>query len=81
MHKDRNEQLKAIRDEVWELKTSPLYEERIKSKTFAVIGEGDHYAKIILIGEAPGKNEAETGRPFCGTSGKVLDELFINQLA
>jgi len=76
MYQDRSEQLKAIRDEVWELKTSPLYEERIKNKTFAVIGEGDHYAKIMLIGEAPGKNEAETGRPFCGTSGKVLDELF-----
>ena len=76
MNKDRSEQLKAIRDEVWDLKTSPLYEERIKSKTFAVIGEGDHYAKIMFIGEAPGKNEAETGRPFCGTSGKVLDELF-----
>ncbi len=76
MHKDRSEQLKIIRDEVWNLKTSPLYEERIKNKAFAVIGEGDHYAKIMFIGEAPGKNEAETGRPFCGTSGKVLDELF-----
>ena len=29
----------------------------------------------MFIGEAPGKNEAETGRPFCGASGRVLDEL------
>jgi len=72
----RSEQLKIIRDEIWDLKISPLYEERIKSKAFAVIGEGNHYAKIMFIGEAPGKNEAETGKPFCGTSGKVLDELF-----
>ena len=72
----RGEQLKIIRDEVWNLKTSSLYAERIKNKAFAVIGEGDHYAKIMFVGEAPGKNEAETGRPFCGTSGKVLDELF-----
>ena len=71
----RSEQLKKIRDEVWSLKTSPLYEERIKNKVFAVIGEGDHYAKIMFVGEAPGKNEAETGRPFCGESGKILDEL------
>ena len=72
----KSKQLKIVRDEVWNLKISPLYEERTKNKTFAVIGEGDHYAKIMFIGEAPGKNEAETGRPFCGTSGKVLDELF-----
>ena len=29
----------------------------------------------MFIGEAPGKNEAETGRPFCGAAGKILDEL------
>jgi len=72
----RSEQLKIIRDEIWSLKTSSLYAERIKNKAFAVIGEGDHYAKIMFVGEAPGKNEAATGRPFCGESGKVLNELF-----
>jgi len=40
-----------------------------------VIGEGSHHARIMFIGEAPGKNEAETGRPFCGAAGKVLDKL------
>jgi DNA polymerase len=29
----------------------------------------------MFIGEAPGKNEAKTGRPFCGAAGKILDEL------
>jgi DNA polymerase len=29
----------------------------------------------MFVGEAPGKNEAATGRPFCGASGKVLDKL------
>ncbi|MBI2064590.1 MAG: uracil-DNA glycosylase [Candidatus Yanofskybacteria bacterium] len=53
----------------------PLYKERIKNSVFPVIGEGDHYAKIMFVGEAPGKNEAATGRPFCGASGKVLDKL------
>jgi len=75
MSEDRTHKLKVIRDEIWDLKTSPLYEERVKNKTFAVIGEGDHYAKIMFIGEAPGQNEAATGRPFCGASGKILDEL------
>lgn len=72
---NRTELLKKIRDEVFELKESPLYKERVKNKVFPVIGEGSHNAKIMFIGEAPGKNEAATGRPFCGASGKVLDEL------
>lgn len=75
MFEGRTHQLQAIRDEIWNLKISPLYEERIKNKAFAVIGEGSHFAKIMLIGEAPGQNEAATGRPFCGASGKILDEL------
>lgn len=72
------EQLRKIKDEVLGLKDSPLYQERIKNKAFPVIGEGNHYAKIMFIGEAPGKNEAATGRPFCGAAGKVLDELLAS---
>jgi DNA polymerase len=29
----------------------------------------------MFVGEAPGRNEAKTGRPFCGAAGKVLDSL------
>lgn len=74
----RTEELKKIRDEVLDLKTSPLYSERIKNNVFPVIGEGDHHAAIMFIGEAPGRNEAKTGRPFCGAAGKVLDELLLH---
>lgn len=70
--------LKQIRDEVWNLKKSPLYNERIKNKALSVIGEGSHHAEIVFVGEAPGKNEAATGRPFCGASGKILDELLAS---
>lgn len=72
---DRTELLRKIKDEVINLKESPLYKERIKNKVFPVIGEGSHHAKIMFIGEAPGRNEAATGRPFCGAAGKILDEL------
>ena len=72
---NRTEQMRKIKDEVVNAKDSPLYDYRIKNKYFPVIGEGSHNSKIMFIGEAPGKNEAETGRPFCGTSGRVLDEL------
>lgn len=67
--------LRKIKDEVVELKNSPLADIRRKNKWFPVIGEGNHDAKVMFIGEAPGKNEAEQGRPFCGAAGRILDEL------
>ncbi len=72
---NKTEQLKKIKYEVLDLKDSPLYIQRQKDKTFPVIGEGNHDADLMFVGEAPGKNEALTGRPFCGASGKVFDEL------
>ncbi len=74
----RRDAMKAIRDEIVALHTSPLYADRIKNKAFPVIGEGDHTARIMFIGEAPGKNEAQTGKPFCGASGRILDELLAS---
>ncbi len=67
--------LKKIKDEVVGCRKCPLSRERIKDKYYPVIGEGNHYTKIIFIGEAPGMQEAKTGRPFCGQAGKILDEL------
>lgn len=67
--------MKAIKDEVFALTASSLYQERVQAGVFPVIGEGSHDARIVFVGEAPGKNEAMTGRPFCGASGKVLDTL------
>ena len=75
MSTDRREQLRAIKNELVNLTESPLYDYRQRNSYFPVIGQGNHYADIMFIGEAPGKNEAETGRPFCGASGRVLDEL------
>ena len=74
----QDEALKKIKDEVIALSASPLYLERVKNKYFPVIGEGSHSAEIMFVGEAPGENEAKTGRPFCGRAGKVLDELLVS---
>jgi len=38
----------------------------------AVPGEGSAHARIVFIGEAPGREEAKTGRPFIGRSGQLL---------
>ncbi|MBU6426795.1 uracil-DNA glycosylase [Patescibacteria group bacterium] len=70
------DQMKAIRDELLVFEQSPLYEYRTANKYFPVVGEGSHDAAIMFVGEAPGLNEAKTGKPFCGAAGKFLTELF-----
>jgi len=46
-----------------------------KSRRNAAPGEGDPDARVMLIGEAPGAKEDETGRPFCGAAGDYFDEI------
>ena len=41
-----------------------------------VFGEGNVNADILILGEAPGNNEDLEGRPFCGQSGELLDNMF-----
>lgn len=40
-----------------------------------VPGEGSEKAEILFIGEGPGKNEDQQGRPFVGAAGKFLTEM------
>jgi uracil-DNA glycosylase len=47
----------------------PLWE----SRTLAVPGDGRFTAKVMIIGEAPGREEDETGRPFVGATGRFLN--------
>lgn len=73
--KEVKKRLKRIREKVLQCKKCPLYQEREKHGFYPVIGEGFPRAQIMFIGEAPGLNEAQSGRPFCGAAGKILDEL------
>lgn len=72
--KNIDQELKKIKEEVINCRKCSLY----KSRHLPVIGEGNHQAKIIFCGEAPGVQENKTGRPFCGAAGKVLDELLAS---
>ena len=72
---ERDCTVRKIKEEIIALKESPLFAERVKNKVFPVIGEGSHDSQIMFVGEAPGKNEAASGRPFCGAAGKILTEL------
>jgi uracil-DNA glycosylase family 4 len=69
------EKLDALAAELRDLTESPLYDYRKENGYKPVIGEGSPTADVLFIGEAPGKQEAKSGRPFVGASGRVLDEL------
>lgn len=43
-----------------------------------VFGDGNPNADIVFIGEAPGKKEDETGKPFVGAAGRFLDEMLAS---
>lgn len=43
-----------------------------------VFGDGNPNARIVFIGEAPGKKEDETGKPFVGAAGKFLAEMLAS---
>jgi uracil-DNA glycosylase len=47
-----------------------------KMATNTVFCDGNANSKVMVIGEAPGNHEDLQGIPFCGDSGKVLDEMF-----
>jgi DNA polymerase len=50
-----------------------------KTRKNVVFGEGVFSSKIMLIGEGPGQQEDETGRPFVGKAGQLLDKILETQ--
>lgn len=52
----------------------PLHETRRNP----VFGEGAAEARVVCVGEAPGAHEDETGRPFVGRAGRLLDRLLLS---
>jgi DNA polymerase len=61
----------ALRAQVSHCTCCPLHEGR----TQVVFGGGNVRARVMIIGEAPGKNEDLQGEPFVGAAGKYLNEL------
>lgn len=66
--------LKAIKDDVIICKNCGLHETRRNT----VFGEGNIRAKIMFIGEGPGREEDELGRPFVGRAGRLLDKMLAS---
>ena len=66
-----NQKLSLIAEKIAVCKRCPLH----LNRTNPVPGEGDCASRIMLIGEAPGRNEDLEGRPFVGRAGSLLEEL------
>lgn len=63
--------LEEIRQELGECKRCELCETR----TTVVFGVGNPHAEVMLVGEAPGRQEDLGAEPFIGAAGKLLNEL------
>jgi len=66
--------LEALRTHIGDCHRCPLGETR----TRVVFGVGDPRARVMLIGEGPGKNEDLKGEPFVGAAGQLLNELLAH---
>jgi uracil-DNA glycosylase len=71
--RDPQKRLDAIAEEIRE--HVPCGFEICEQATNLVPGEGSATAPVMLVGEAPGASEDESGRPFVGRAGKLLDGL------
>ena len=67
----REELLREIAEEISGCRRCPLYKNRKKF----VPGEGNPFAEIFFVGEAPGAQEDLTGRPFVGRAGELLTRI------
>ncbi|MFW6201564.1 MAG: uracil-DNA glycosylase, partial [Gemmatimonadota bacterium] len=66
--------LEVLREEALGCTKCRLHEDRRN----VVFGEGAEDADVVVVGEAPGREEDRTGRPFVGPAGKLLDLLLLS---
>ncbi|MCS6955940.1 MAG: uracil-DNA glycosylase [Candidatus Calescibacterium sp.] len=67
-------ELKKIEKQIRECNKCRLHQFRKN----AVPGNGIYNTRIMLIGEAPGRNEDIEGLPFVGQAGKLLEQMLNN---
>jgi len=65
----------SVADIYEDIREDPLFEHLRTAHIRLVPGIGSQSATYLLVGEAPGATENTKGRPFCGASGRVLDQL------
>ncbi len=67
----RRTTLEDVRTELGECTRCPLH----RSRTHIVFGEGNPRAKLMFVGEGPGRDEDIQGRPFVGQAGGLLTKI------
>lgn len=70
-HATKEELIGRISEEVRGCRLCALSEGRLNP----VVGEGSLDSPVVFVGEGPGRKEDETGRPFVGSAGRLLDTL------
>ena len=65
------ERLARLAGEVQRCRRCSLY----RTRTHAVVGEGAAEARLVFVGEAPGRDEDLQGRPFIGAAGQLLTKM------
>ena len=65
------EKLNKLKKKIQSIKSCDLK----KNATNLVFGDGNINSKIMIIGEGPGAQEDEQGKPFVGRAGKLLDKM------
>ncbi len=68
---EKNAMLTALKEEIGDCQRCKLY----KGRKNIVIGSGDAEARLMFIGEAPGREEDIQGKPFVGEAGMLLTKL------
>lgn len=65
------ETLESIRKDLGDCRRCGLCDNRRN----IVFGEGNHSAKLVFVGEGPGYEEDQRGRPFVGAAGQLLTKI------
>jgi DNA polymerase len=73
-HAPKEELIGRVSEEVHGCRLCALSEARLNP----VVGEGSLDSPVVFVGEGPGRKEDETGRPFVGSAGKLLDQLLAH---
>ena len=68
---NRDVRLAALADAVQRCRRCPLY----RTRTHAVVSDGSPDARLVFIGEAPGRDEDLQGKPFVGAAGVLLTKM------
>lgn len=70
---EREAQLAKLAEDIQRCRRCPLY----RTRTKAVVSDGSPEARLVFVGEAPGRDEDLQGVPFVGAAGQLLTKMII----